>query len=177
VEAAPEITPQPAEEVFDKDRAMDTIHKLREVEKQAKKEKQELEQLRADKAKRDEAEMTEAQRLQKQKADVEAENARLKADLLRREVIAEVNLPSTLADRLQGTTKEELLADAKKLAELLPKTKQAPTLNATNPPNGQGAETDAQKRERLFGKPLDIFDKETIERAGGGVVWKSPPTT
>src|SRR6185369_5310026 len=97
--------------------------------------------------------------------------------LIRREVIAEVNLPSIFADRLQGTTKEEMLADAKKILEVLPKQqpKTAPTLNATNPANGQLTETEAQMRERLFGKQGNVFDMNAIRQGGGGVVWGTSP--
>lgn len=179
--AVTDVTPpaapatEPAEE-FDKDRAMATITKLREIEKKAKQEQKELEQLKAKEKQREEAEMTETQRIQKQNDDVLAENAKLKSDLIRREVIQEVNLPSIFADRLQGTTKEEMLADAKKIAEVLPKqTKTAPTLNVTNPANGQLVETEAQKRERLFGRQGNVFDMNAIQEGGGGVVWVQPP--
>lgn len=169
----PVTPPAEATEEFDKERAMKTISTLREIEKQAKKDAKELQELRAKEQKRVEAEMTETQRLQKQLADAEAKNAEIAANLLRRDVIAEVNLPSIFADRLHGTTKEELLEDAKKLAELLPKQqpKTAPTLGATNPANGQLNETDAQRRERLFGKQGNPFDLEEIKKRGGGVIF------
>jgi hypothetical protein len=161
-------------EAFDKDRAMRTIHNLREIEKQAKKNERELEQLRAEKQKRDEAEMTEAQRLQKQAEELSAKNAKLEADLLRRDVVAEKNLPPILAERLQGTTKEEMLADADKLLKALPLSKAAPKIPATNPNNGNITETEQQKRERLFGRQTNIFDADAIREGGGGVFWGSP---
>jgi hypothetical protein len=170
---------QPAEaEEFDKERAMKLINNLREVEKQAKKEAKELQELRAEKQKRSEAEMTELQRFQKQAEELQAQNAKLQSDLIRSKVIQEVNLPSIFADRLQGSNYEEMLADAKKILEVLPKqttTKTAPTLNATNPANGQITETDAQMRERLFGKQGNVFDPNIIKAGGGGVVWIKPP--
>ncbi|PSL04127.1 hypothetical protein CLV30_106132 [Haloactinopolyspora alba] len=43
------------------------------------------------------------------------------ADALRREIADEVELPTALASRLTGSTKEELLADAKALKDLVPK--------------------------------------------------------
>lgn len=170
---------QPAEtEKFDPERAMRTIANLREIEKQAKKERAELEQLRAEKQQRAEAEMTEAQKLQKQAAEAQAQVARLQADIWRRDVASETGIPSILVERIQGATKEEMLADAKKLAEALPKqptTKTAPHLDPTNPANGQVTETEAQMRERLFGKPASVFDMNAIRQAGGGVVWHKPP--
>ena len=170
--APPPTPPAEAEEAFDKDRAMNTIKTLREVEKKAKQDLKELETLRAKEKQREEAEMTETQRIQKQADEIKAENAKLKSDLIRREVIAEVNLPSIFADRLQGTTKEEMLADAKRLAEVLPKqNRTAPTLGATNPANGQTTETEAQQRERLFGRQSNPFDMEEIKKRGGGVIF------
>jgi hypothetical protein len=173
------VTPPPAPaeaEEFDKARAMELIAKLRDIEKKAKAESKELEQLRAEQKKRSEAEMTDLQRIQKQAEELQAQNAKLQSDLIRREVIAEVNLPSIFADRLQGTTKEEMLADAKKILEVLPKQKPAaPHLDPTNPANGQVTETEAQMRERLFGRQGNIFDVNRIKAGGGGVVWTKPP--
>jgi hypothetical protein len=173
--AAAQPPAEPAEEPFDKDRAMSTIKNLREQEKAWKKERNELDQLRAEKQTRAEAEMTAAEKLQKQADAMAAENAALKADLLRRDVIAETGLPSELADRLKGTTKEELVADANILLALLPQPiagkNPAPKISPTNPNNGQLTESEAQKRERLFGKQGNPFDIDTIKAQGGGVVW------
>lgn len=169
--AAVTETATPVEEPFDKDRAMATINKLREQEKQAKKEKQELEQLRAEKAKRDEAEMTESQRAIKRAEEAEAKAKKLEAEVIRRDVIAETGLPALFADRLKGTTKEEMLEDAQEIAKTLPTLKAPPKLPANNPGGATQAETDAQKRERLFGPQKNIFDLETIKEKGGGVVW------
>lgn len=173
----PPASEQP-EEPFDKDRAMKTINNLREVEKQAKKDAKELEALRAKEQQRAEAELTESQKLQKQNAEIAAENARLKAEKLQREVAEEANLPSIFADRIKGATKEEMLLDAKKLAEALPKEptkKVPPRVPPTNPDNANANETEAQKRERLFGKQGNIFDMGEIQQRGGGVRWVTPP--
>jgi hypothetical protein len=173
-------TPPPAqaaevEEPFDKDRAMRTIENLRAIEKQAKKDAKELETLKAEAQKRADAELSETERLKKQAETTAAENAQLKLDILRRDVIAETGLPPIFADRLKGETKEAMIADAQELAKTLPTLKQAPRLNATNPANAQQNETDAQQRERLFGKQRNIFDMNAIREAGGGVVWHTPP--
>ena len=155
-------------EEFDKDRAMETIKKLREIEKQARKESKELARLKAEEQKRIDAQMTETERLQKERDKYAQEAAQLRADLLRRQIIEETGLPPALADRLKGETQEELLADAKELLKLLPKQKN--TQSPTNPGDAKAAETEAQKRERLLGtQNADIFSMEYITRGGGGV--------
>lgn len=171
--SVPETTPTAAEEPFDKDRAMETIRKQREDLKKFKVDQKELETLRAEKEQRAQAEMTEAQR-EKARADkAEQEKLALQADILRRDVVAETGLPAVFADRIRGVTKEEMLADAKELLKVIPQPppKQAPHLNSTNPSNGQTTETDAQKRERLFGRQGNPFDMEEIKARGGGVIF------
>lgn len=168
-QVAPPASETPAE-VWDQDRAMETIKKLREIEKQAKKDQREFERLKAEEQKRLEAQMTEAERLKKQADELAAQNAKLQADILRRDVIAEAGLPPALADRLKGSTKEELLADAEELKKLLPKQK--PNQSVTNPSGASIEETEAQKRERLFGKKTNVFDLKTIQAGGGGVIFK-----
>lgn len=174
-----QTTPTPpaaTEEPFDKDRAMRTINALREVEKKAKEDAKELARLKADEQKRIEAQMSETERLKKQADELAATNTRLQADILKRDVIAESGLPAVFADRLKGTTKEEMLADAQELLKILPPTtKQPPHIPPTNPNGANTAETEAQKRERIFGKGKNIFDMATIQEAGGGVVWKNKP--
>jgi hypothetical protein len=154
---------------FDKDRAMETIHKLREIEKQSKKDAKELARLKAEEQKRIEASMTEQERLQKERDELAKESAQLKADIMRRDVIAETGLPPQLADRLKGETLEELKADAEGLLKLLPKTKS--TQSVTNPANASNEETEAQMRERLYGQGIDVFDVKSIKAKGGGVFW------
>ena len=178
VEPAPQIEAvtepeKTVEEPFDKDRAMNTITKLREFEKNAKKELKELETLKAEKKQRDEAALSETERLQKQAKELEDRNVKLEGDILRRDVIAETGLPATFAERLKGVTKEELLADAQELVKTLPQLKTAPKVPSTNPNNASPNETDAQKRERLFGRQGNIFDMESIREKGGGVVWNT----
>ncbi len=171
IEPIAPVVEEPKEEPSDKDRAMATIQKLREIEKNAKKEKVELEQLKAEKSKREEAEMTESQKATKRAEDAEAKASKLETDILRRDVIAETGLPALFTDRLKGTTKEELLADAQELAKTLPQIKVAPHIPPTHPQNAQANETDAAKRERLFGKQGNPFDMETIKAQGGGVIF------
>lgn len=176
--AAPEPPQQPAAELwedgkpFDPARAKATIQALRGEAKLSKQEKDELEQLRQEKKAKAEAEMTEAERLKKRAEEAEAQAAKLQSDILRRDVAAETGLPAVFADRLKGSTKEELLADAQEILKALPaQQKVNPKLNATNPANADAAETDAQKRERLFGRQGNPFGDETLKAKGGGVFW------
>ena len=168
-------TPPPAEEVFDKERAMATINALRTIEKQAKQDQKELARLKADEQKRADAELSEIDRLKKQFADAEAEKVKLQADILRRDVVAKTGLPAVFADRLKGTTEEEMTADAQEILKVLPQIKSPPHLPPTQPGNGQIAETEQQKRDRLFGQNGNVFDIKTIEAGGGGVVWTTKP--
>lgn len=162
--------PASVEEPFDKERAMDTIHKLREIEKQYKIDKKALEQLKAEEQKRKDAELSEVERLKKHADELTKAKADLELSILRRDVIAETGLPAVFADRLKGATKEEMLADAETLKKSLPQIKQ-PGQTVTNPGNASLNETEAQKRERLFGKQGNtIFDMESVKQMGGGVV-------
>ena len=173
-EVQAETPAQPASEVeepFDKDRAMKTIEKLRAIEKQYKQEQKEFERLKAEEQKRQEAQMTEAERLKKQNEDLLKRATELELSMLRRDVIAETGLPAALADRLKGSTKEEMVEDAKKLLEALPKQPKQPVQTVTNPGGASPNETDAQRRERLFGKEASVFDLKTIQAGGGGVIW------
>ena len=165
------VTPEtPVEEPFDKDRAMKTIEKLRDIEKQHKQDRKELERLQAEEKKRADAQLSETERLQKERDEIKAENAKIKSDLLRREVVDEVGLPATFATRLQGSTKEELLADAKELAKTLPQLKVAPKVPVTNPANGTTVNTEQELRAKLWGGSNGRLDRDSIEKLGGGVV-------
>jgi hypothetical protein len=164
-----EVTP--VEEPFDKDRAMNTITKLRGIEAQAKKDLKELETLKAEKKQREDAALSETERLTKQAKELSEKNAKLEGDLIRRDVIAETGLPATFADRLKGTTKDELLADAQELAKTLPQLKVAPKLPPTNPSNTTTVSAEQEVRAKLWPNGSRL-DKETIARLGGGVVLK-----
>jgi hypothetical protein len=168
----PPTPPAATEEPFDKDRAMATIQNLRKIEKQAKEDAKELARLKAEEQKRIEANLSETERLTKQAKELADTNARLQMDILRRDVIAETGLPAAFAERLKGDTKEALLADAQELLKILPpQVKQPPHIPATNPNGANTAETEAQKRERLFGRSSNIFDPNRAKEQGGGVVW------
>jgi hypothetical protein len=75
----------------------------------------------------------------------EAEQARQQAQaaslqVLRRDIAAKLNVPAVLADRLVGSTPEELEADAKTLLASLPK-QPLPTANAGAGAKSAGVET------------------------------------
>jgi hypothetical protein len=169
----PVVSEKPATEPeeFDQERAMTTIRTLREIEKQAKKDAKELELLRAKEREREEAEMTELEKARKQVEELNAEKAKLQTDIWKQQAAAEANLPSIFAERVKGSTLDEMKADALALAEALPKSKNTPSLKATNPANGEKKETDAETRARLFGTPQNAFTMDMIKQQGGGVVW------
>jgi hypothetical protein len=79
--APPAPEPAPQDEPFDAARAMATISKLREFEKQAKAQGKELETLRTQQREREEAELSEQGKLAKRAERAEAEAAVLKGQL------------------------------------------------------------------------------------------------
>jgi ATPase subunit of ABC transporter with duplicated ATPase domains len=144
--------PETQEEPFDKDRAMKLIEKLRAEEKDWKKERKELEALKAKEAQRAEADMTELQKAQARAEKAEKDAAELRLAQTRRSIADEVGLPPVLAARLQGSTPEEMKADAETLLKSLPETTQPkPKLNVTNPAEGEKVTTDKDRRAFLFG--------------------------
>jgi hypothetical protein len=170
VKNTPEATADVTEE-FDKDRAMDTIRKLRDVEKQYKQEKKELERLKADEARRKEAEMSETEKLKARADRLEAELTQERSERLRLKVASKYNLDA-LASRLKGETEEELEADAQELAKLLPtktEEKKQPQLKATDIANGQNGKTDAQRRAEIYNRGASPFDTANAKANGGGV--------
>ncbi len=157
-------------EAFDKERAMDTIRKLREEAKQAKKAAAELERYRKMEEERKQAEMSETDRL---KAELDQMKGELKAKTVRTmqiEVAAKLGIPAALSDRLHGETLEEMEEDAQAILAVLPKQKAAPNTGATNPGEQAGSGDtfeDAHKRWKAGEKQPNPF-------LGGGVVF--PPT-
>jgi hypothetical protein len=101
----------------------------------------------AEQAKKD-AELSELDKEKKARVALEAENKKIKLDLLKQSTASKLGLPEILANRLQGETPEEIEADAKQLLETLPK--KTSTASATNPGGDrQVTETDAERRKRL----------------------------
>ncbi len=69
-----------ADEPFDRARAMDTIAKLRDFEKQAKAQQRELDALRAEKKKADDAQLSEAEKWRKEADEARARVAELETE-------------------------------------------------------------------------------------------------
>jgi len=140
------------EEPFDKERAMETIKKLRESEKQAKKERAELERLRQLEDDRKKAELSETDRLKAELQELDAKLKEKTKESERLKIASKIVLPTIFALRIQGETPEEMEADAKQMLDALPKQKAAPNTGPTNPgDNATLGETEDQKRKRLFG--------------------------
>lgn len=85
------------------------------------------------------------------------ENGGLKATVLQLEVGYELGLPLAIAKRLQGSTREEMLADAEALVELVAPAKKPATrrpaedLRGGGAPSGEPEETDVSKLgDRMF---------------------------
>lgn len=143
-------TQEEPKEEFDKDRAMNTIKKLRDEEKQWHKERKELEALKAEKNKAEEAKLDEVQKAIKRAEEAESKAQRLERESLQRKAAEELGLPAKIAGRIQGDTYEAMIEDAKTLLDVMPK-KSAPNLPANNPAATNAGETDEQRRSRLLG--------------------------
>lgn len=105
-------------------------------------------------------EIEDANKTAEQKAADDLREARALAEqnaakALRYEIAAEQGIPLALAPRLSGTTREELLADAESLKNLIPAGATPPRTPAPDPgqgprPDGPQSEDD-QTYEALFG--------------------------
>lgn len=78
----------------------------------------ELAEFRAEKQKAADAELSEVQRVQKERDDQAAENAKLKATNARLAALAEHPVPKEYQDLVAGTDEASYLASAKKISEL-----------------------------------------------------------
>lgn len=150
-------------EAFDLPRAMTLIEKLRGEIKELKPKAKQAEELAQAQKQREEAEMTEVQKLSKRLAETETA---LKAERRAAQaagIAAKFGLPAPLAERLKGETPEEMEADAKALLEALPKPQaQEPAKPKTPGPvnpgsNGKAEESAADRNARLNGPPADIW--------------------
>lgn len=148
------------DETFDAERAKALIDKLRGEVKSLKSYEKQVSELKAAEDKRKEAEMTELQKAQKRIEELEGLTRAAARREMQRAAAEKYHLPSAIADLLPGDTQEDIDKKAEELSRAIPQ-KQTPTLNPTNPA-GQAQETEAQKRDRLFGTYQDIFK-------GGGV--------
>lgn len=106
---------------------------------------------------------------QLRKADEDRKAADLRA--LRVSVAAEAKLPPELAERLRGTTAEELKADAEALAKLIP----AGSGQRVSPANAAGESTGTRAKQLIErikngNNSGTAFDVEFAKSAGGGVL-------
>ena len=90
---------QPVQDDFDKARAMATIAKLREFEKQAKQQAKELDELRAARKASEDATLTETERLRKRTQELEAAVKAREAALEEREAAITEQRRANLAQR------------------------------------------------------------------------------
>lgn len=169
-EASQVEAPAVEAEEFDKERALETIKKLRQFEKDSKALAKKVAEYEAKEREREEAELSETEKLKRQLAERDAQLKGLERAAMQRKVAEAVGLPAAFAERLKGETPDEMEADAKALKEAMPKAA-APNVGATNPGSnatGQG-ETLEQRRARIYGGGVDIFDPATLAKLGGGV--------
>lgn len=138
-----------------------------------------LAEFEAAEQKRQEAELSEIDKLKKQYASLQDELAAERRNQLKQRIAKEVGLPEALALRIQGDDEEALMQDAKALAAALPKepeakqdpTKPKPRVLPTNPTGYQPmGETDEQRRARIYGTGTNLFDPARNTSRGGGVV-------
>lgn len=83
--------------------------------------------------------------------DLSKENGGLKATVLQLEVGYELGLPLAIAKRLQGSSREELLADAEALVELVAPARKPATRKPTEALRG-GLEPDSEPEETDLSK-------------------------
>lgn len=142
---------------------------LKDANREAAARRVRLDELEAAEKERKESQMSELEKATARMKELEAELIAGKRREMQREMASKYKLPDALATRLQGATPEEIEADAKALADSLPK---AAVVNPTNPGQATGSETDAQIRARIFGTNVDIFSPKTARELGGGVFFK-----
>jgi hypothetical protein len=161
---------------------------LKDANKEAAERRKRLEELEKAEQERQQAQMSEQEKLQLRLKELEQANAekeRLLAEKQQQElqtrvakaVAKELGLSfdavEGLADRLRGSTEEELTADAQKVFALLPKQeaekKKPPVLDATNPGDAKKGETRAQMKLRTGLQKVNIFDPDYAKTHGGGV--------
>lgn len=162
---------------------------IRKLNKESEGRRKSLDQLEKEKAEREAAELSEAQKLQKRLAEVEAEKAKLaeqaNARLVRAEVLAAASAEFahpedvyilvkdkvTVNDAGEIEGLKEALGELKKSRPTWLKTFKPSGVQPTNPgdnANGNG-ETEAQRRARVYGGAYNPFDPAFAKDHGGGV--------
>lgn len=143
---------------------------LRKANHEAAANRKKLEAFEAAEREKREAEMSELEKAQSRARELESELAVLRLSEMRRQAASEAGIPAEFAERLKGETLEALKADADQLASILPKSsKTPPPVPPTNPGNASKGETDDQRRARIYGSNVNLFDPKFAEEHGGGV--------
>lgn len=143
-EMVTEATPEPvSQEAFDKMQKA-----LKEANKEAAQRRKIIEQYEAKEKEKRDAELSEIEKANKRAEEAEAKAQRLERESLQRKSAEAIGLPSAFAERIKGSTLEEMQEDAKQLLEAMP-NKVAPKLQANNPGSQPAGESDKEKRERL----------------------------
>ena len=142
---------------------------LKDANREAAERRKKLEAFEKQQADAEQAKLSETEKLAKQLEATQAELTGYKRQALQRQAAEAAGLPAQLATRLQGETLEELTNDAKSLAEVMPKPNAKPALSATNPGAASDKETDDQRRARIYGSGINIFDPQFAKQSGGGV--------
>lgn len=188
--AAPQA--EPAEEAFDAERAMRTIRALRDEVKQFKGAAKELDVLRAEAKRVEDAKLSESEKAAKRLAELEQELNTTRNALVS---TRRTSLVTTIASQMQANDPNDanivqatahIDPDAEGADKLvraaivdLQKTKAYLFRNAAgsasfNSADGTThAETDAQRRARIYGGGGSIFDPQSARALGGGVVISS----
>lgn len=112
-----------------------------------------------------------AEQREKEAGELKARLDALELAGRKRAIGAKFNLPEGLAERLTGTTDEELEADAKKLQALIPASPK-PSPGPVNPGAGGSApgESDIQRLQRIHGTSGNAWNTDAFRKNGGGVI-------
>lgn len=114
----------------------------------------------------EEASLSELEKAKKRAAELEAQLNAVQVESWRQAAAAKAKLPTELVNRIQGSTAEEMEADAAELAKLLPTSvPKVPGIQPTAP--GQNATGEAPKPQPR-GR-VDIWDPAFAKAHGGGV--------
>jgi hypothetical protein len=161
-EPAPGEQTEPPDWVKDPARAYAEIQKLRQSEAATRTKANDLEarlsKIESDKKAADEDELAKKGEWQKiaeqraaEKAALEAKLAEQERAALRLKVGVAAGLPAALIERLQGTTEDELKADAETLKSLVPQGTPQPGTTTPIPGGKSGGLTYEERKRRHYG--------------------------
>ena len=150
---------------------------LKKANKEAEKYRLKLKGYEDEQEKQRLAGLSENERLKSEADAAKTRAEKAETDLIRFKVGATLGLPVKLAERLRGSTEEEMLADGKELLATIQPTEPTtpvkptgPIIKPTNPAGGQQPETLAQKKARLhMTADRTVWEETQNQAAGGGV--------